>query len=152
MTTPDSGGTSDWTEADGRRLRTARRRAGQTQSHCAAQLRRLGADRASQASVSEWERGSSRPAAPASAAIARYCELNEPAPASDHANGGVDADSSPEGPGFDDLVRELSNEPLLGPHQLALVEALTARLRRGPPLSDDDEKARDWLVRILRVE
>lgn len=142
-------GDEDWTPADGRALKAARLAARETQDQCAAQLRRLGGLQISQGAVSEWERGSSKPRSAVVVVIREYCRRQGVGIPSSTADTVGNRES---GTAFDGLVREIAGEPLLGPKQLALVEALTTRLRRGPPLSDKDDAAREWLTRVLRVD
>ncbi|MCU1392861.1 MAG: hypothetical protein JWM34_1289 [Ilumatobacteraceae bacterium] len=50
---------------------------------------------------------------------------------------------------FDSAVRTVTDEPLLGPRQGALVDAMTARLRNGPPHSKADLAVFNALSRVL---
>jgi hypothetical protein len=50
---------------------------------------------------------------------------------------------------FAGLVRGLTDEPLLGPRQGALVDALIGRLAGGTPLSSEDSLAVTALMRVL---
>jgi len=125
---------------------------GETQAQCATQLHRLGGPPVSQGAVSEWERGATTPRPAAIAAIREYCRRQNVATSSAAIPSKQLLDAVEPGIGFEDLARDIVGEPLLGPKQLALVEALTTRLRRGPPLSDEDDSARQWLSRVLRVE
>ncbi|HZT64149.1 MAG TPA: hypothetical protein VFA11_00005 [Acidimicrobiales bacterium] len=51
--------------------------------------------------------------------------------------------------GFDNVVRRLTDEPLLGPRQGALVDAAIGRLSEGPALSDHDHAMLTEIMRIL---
>jgi hypothetical protein len=50
---------------------------------------------------------------------------------------------------FNGIVREITNEPLLGPRQGELVDTLTSRLSRGPQMSKDDLIIVKLLFKIL---
>ncbi len=138
-----SGGTR-WDRDAGRSLRAARSLAGHTQSQCAEALRSAGAPSGSQAAVSEWERGSSAPSAAAQEAVRHYMRQY-------HTAAGATAPEVPNGraDAFDGIAGRIAGEPLLGPRQAALVDALTARLRSGPAMSDADERTAASLVAVL---
>lgn len=136
-----------WGPPDRERLRVARGIHGHTQTACASRLRELGSGKADQTAVSRWERGhTAQPRPPALIAIRRYIDEvadKLPAPRSS------DAEIEPSGEGFESAVRDVTQEPLLGPRQAEFVDALIARLRSGPEMSDGDDRARIELLRIL---
>lgn len=134
----------EWLEVSGLRLKLAREKFRHTQTECARQLTQLGATRTSQTTVSEWERGQARPRGDAIAAIAQYCES-----AGVGLSGPALSRPFSEEPGFESVVHEVTGEPLLGPRQRAVVDAITARMHSGPPLSPDDMTALRWLRAVV---
>lgn len=152
-----------WREQDRTRLRETRIALGHSQRQAAEELLRLGAPSVTQATVSEWETGrTKRPSVDAIRAIRAYwLKLEEATDAPAGAPREADA-RGPESSGggdmaeaaasFEALVRVVTDEPLLGPQQAALVAALTTRLGNGPPLSDADDAARQWLANVLKLE
>jgi hypothetical protein len=50
---------------------------------------------------------------------------------------------------FEATVRDVTNEPLLGPRQAAFVDALIERLRTGPPMSDAEATTQEQLASLL---
>jgi hypothetical protein len=53
---------------------------------------------------------------------------------------------------FDLAMREVTQEPLLGPRQAAFVDALIERIRSGSAMTDVDNQARVDLMRVLGLE
>lgn len=53
---------------------------------------------------------------------------------------------------LDETTRDVTGEPLLGDRQGALVDAATARLDSGVPMSDADERVYLHQCRILRLD
>jgi len=54
-------------------------------------------------------------------------------------------------PDFAGMVLRLTDEPLLGPRQGALVDALIDRLRSGSPLSGEDQATVTSLMQVLGI-
>jgi hypothetical protein len=147
-----------WGERERARLRAALKYAGHTERECAEVLRsEFGMPEAKQENVSRWATGATRhPKRPEGllAYMDTYgpshdqegCGENPPAEAEQAApssvgqkadlNNQVDGDAA-----FDALAALAARQPLLGPEQRNLVEAITYRLRHGPPLTDADFKA-----------
>jgi hypothetical protein len=109
----------------------------------------LGAPPRSQASISRYLSGKQAVPVDTLHAISEYINTFEPESADDASSGGgADADKEPVSD-FAGMVRRLTDEPLLGPRQAALVDALIERLRSGPPLSADDSSVVAPLMRML---
>lgn len=134
-------------DALGERLHLARAGNHENQKECASTLKSLGAPRASQAAVSEWERGETLPSDAATIqAIRTYVEQYFTAAISMSATGLAEGEQSGS---FSDISRALSGEPLLTPRQGALMDAFMARLSLGPPLSEADLRAFKTTARFL---
>jgi transcriptional regulator with XRE-family HTH domain len=154
---PQSGrGTSDnrtkgWNENDGFRLRVARRSAGHTQMQCARELLTLGADSASQPTVSQWERGKIiKPTEANLSALRTYISMqDQPEPSGTTPLAEEEHWDSGPAKAFDAVARQISGEPLLTQRQGALVDAYIQRLQSGPPLSDADVRALKLLGSVL---
>lgn len=65
--------------------------------------------------------------------------------AHEQSSGGYDSDD------FDRLVQHTTGEPLLGPRQGALIDALTQRLGSGGPMNEHDLMTAAWLGKILNL-
>jgi hypothetical protein len=107
----------------------------------------------SQASMSRYLGGKQEMPVDLANAVSEYISIfdpDEPGAADD----GDATEGAAEEPAreFDGLVRGLTDEPLLGPRQGALVDALTTRLREGPPMSSDDTAALTAGMRILGLD
>lgn len=138
------------------RLAAARKAAGHTQAACANTLASLGAPGRSQASVSRYLAGKQSMPLDVAHAVSKYINMF---------SSGDSAEDDPEKAGaalqppprdepvgdFAGMVRRLTDEPLLGPRQGALVDSLTQRLATGPPLSDQDRGAFESLMHILGI-
>lgn len=139
-------GTMPSTDGVGQSLRRARRLHDHTQGACAEDLRRRGCI-ADQSAVSKWERGR-QPRGTSAAYIREYInEVNGGVPPGD-TSALVAADLDLDSP-FDAVVRQATDEPLLGPRQAEFVDAITERLRSGPPMTEADNAARAEQARIL---
>ena len=133
---------TDWSAEDGLRLASARRRRRHTQQECANELIRLGATNASQGSVSNWEVTRTGPTTEASlAAISEYCREG-----SDHTDARDATDASMT---FEDVVAQLVGAPPLTDRQSQLLDAVLARLEKGPPLSTEDGAALRFAAGVL---
>lgn len=133
------------------RLAAARDVAGHTQAQCVALLTsRFGAPARTQASMSRYLSGKQSMPVDIQQAVSEYINIfdpDEPADAGATAGGGpVEEEPAPD---FAGLVRRLTDEPLLGPRQGALVDTAIGRLRDGPPFSTEDQAVLDALMRIL---
>lgn len=53
--------------------------------------------------------------------------------------------------GFEGAITEITGTPPLGPRQAELVDALTERIRSGPPMSPADGEVSAWLSAVLGV-
>jgi len=137
-----------WDDAARSRLVATRRALGHAQGDLVEELQKFGAPATTQPTISAWETGRTRrPPEEFIAAIATYCQQ-----VPEHGRpGGGPASGSTGQDDFDDVMRGVTEEPLLGEHQRALVEAMTERLRHGPPLSSEDAEAARWLRATLRV-
>lgn len=136
-----SGQPGPWARGEQRRLRDAFRASGHTQERFAVSLMddhgHPGVP--SQASVSRWLSGRAAPRASSRPALAEYCAEWLP-----------DLDDAADVPaGWEALLRDVSGEPMLGPRQASLIDAMTSRFASGPPLSTDDRSAFLHLARIL---
>lgn len=137
------------------RLASAREVAGHTQAECATILAsRFGAPSRTQASMSRYLSGKQAMPVDIARAISEYINIFDPG---EPTEGGADADDDPPviddpAPEFAGLVRRLTDEPLLGPRQGALVDAATARLRDGPSFSSEDHSVLGALMRILGLD
>jgi len=145
---------TSWTESDRTAFAEAVGLHGHTQGECAERLRVLGATSADQSSVSKWATGRiQRPSASITAAIRKYIDespgdgMSRVLTVPSQAKVGRGEDDV-----FDESVRELTNEPLLGPRQAALVDAIIERLRSGSPMSEADNDARIAAARLLRLD
>lgn len=49
------------------------------------------------------------------------------------------------------LIEAISDEPILGPRQGALVDALVYRIKTGRTLTQADMTAAFWLAKVLRL-
>lgn len=141
---------SAWSQRDRDGLKLAMAALGHSQRACAERLRELGSTGANQSTVSKWISGDiARPQMKTVLAVRSYVEEAFPA--------GLPRSSQPEllddplaqAQQFDDTVRGITNEPLLGPRQGDLIDAVTVRLREGPAMSDSDERALNEQRRIL---
>jgi hypothetical protein len=83
-------------------------------------------------------------------AVSKYINVFDVPPRADPAEQPRDREGA--GPGFAGLVRQLTDEPLLGPRQAAVVDAVTERLRNGSPMSADDGAALTALMRLLGLD
>jgi transcriptional regulator with XRE-family HTH domain len=131
-----------WNERARGRLVAARRVLGHSQSDLALRLQELGAPALTQPTISAWESGRTHKPGPEYLdAIGRYCE--EAAVPEEEVEARTDE--------LEGVWRSITEEPLLGEMQRAVVEALTARLAAGPPLTPEDLQAAEWLQRTLRL-
>ena len=101
---------------------------------------------ATQSSVSKWVTGEiQKPRRPTVDAIRAYVAESERFV-------GGEADqaraASQDGAAFAAAVRDLADEPLLGPRQGAALDAVTERIRSGQPMSEADERVihHQWQV------
>jgi transcriptional regulator with XRE-family HTH domain len=112
----------------------------------------------SQETVSRWVSGhTKRPSREYLDPIRAYCESN--APELQRSRDAVSADRASEPKGgsedeaaFADLVRTITDEPLLGDRQANLIDALTERLANGPSLTAEDLDLARGVARTLNVE
>jgi hypothetical protein len=111
----------------------------------------FGAPTRSQASMSRYLSGKQRMPVDLLPAVTEYIRIfGNPESVGGDSHGdrpGAVGDDSPVG--FDSFVQRLTDEPLLGPRQGAVVDAFVGRLREGPPLSDQDHAALTDIMRIL---
>ena len=138
-----------WGEVERRALRAARRSLGHSQSKCVDALVALGAAAVPQATFSKWETGQiRRPPNDALPALTQYLQSYsaDPPDESGATNRSTSTDAEAQ---FDSVVRGITGEPLLGDLQRQLVEAIAFRLRNGPALSEEDERAHEWAARSL---
>jgi transcriptional regulator with XRE-family HTH domain len=159
---------SRWSEADGQRLSRARAHRGDNQTQCADALRALGAEAATQGTVSNWERGRTGPVASSTLdAIEVYCTvidgIKQPYDAVVDAtgmgqlrdDGGEDLNPDEGDTGdvaigdFNRIVAGLTGHRPLSERQSRLVDGLIQRLRDGPPMSQDDGSTARHLLRVL---
>ena len=127
----------EWDETAADRLRSAVFSAGHTQRQAIAELvedHGLAAPPA-QPTFSRWTTGRSVPAPEARASLASYIAA--------HCNTATDAPD----PVWSASVAELTGEPLLGPRQARLVDALTDRLLEGRDIGEPEERV---IVRLMR--
>jgi hypothetical protein len=98
--------------------------------------------------VSNWERGTVPRDEAIVQAIDQYCALLGDDSAADGSIplGDLDAEN---GGAFDDIVANLTGARPLSDRQSLFVEAMIERLRSGPPLSEEDGRARDHLAMVL---
>jgi hypothetical protein len=61
----------------------------------------------------------------------------------------VDEEQRGDEPVLAEMERTLSGEPLLGPRQAALVDAVVHRLATGCPMSQADQTAFCWCAKAL---
>lgn len=139
---------SGWAEDDTRAFAAAVNAAGHSQSEVAASLHEeFGLTTAPpQPTVHRWLTGSAPRSAAHRGAIRRYTQRYGPIRTSDTTDSTTDPDA------WDDRVAELSGEPLLGPRQGELVDAMTRRLGDGQPISEFDRAVFSDLVRILNLD
>lgn len=136
------------------RLAAARIAAGHTQAECAALLTsRFDAPLRSQASMSRYLSGKQRIPLDIADAVSKYINVFDTGETHE-AGGEHDDRGGAEVPAerFAGIVRRLTDEPLLGPRQGALVDAMIGRLRDGPPFSAEDAAAITATMRILGLE
>jgi transcriptional regulator with XRE-family HTH domain len=118
-------------------LRTARRAWQHSQKQCAQALSVLGAERVSQVTISEWERGLIHSPAPAAlAAIQAYVET---APAS--------TDEA-----WQATMNSLANQPMLSDLQSAFVLGVIKRVKKGPPLTIEDHVGLANTAKLIGLE
>jgi hypothetical protein len=87
-----------------------------------------------------------------SRAVSDYIGVFDPNEQSEAADASQDAPTEDgPGPDFAGMVRRLTDEPLLGPRQGALVDALIDRLRSGSPLSGEDKATVTSLMQVLGI-
>lgn len=137
------------------RLAAARAAAGHTQAECADLLTsRFGAPVRSQASISRYVSGKQQMPIDMARAVSQYIMIFEPdeAAGANDARAGSDGREEMPAQQFAGIVRRLTDEPLLGPRQGALVDAMIGRLRGGPPLSEQDAAALTAAMRILALD
>ena len=152
-----------WGPVERALFRRARELAGHTEVSCAEVLsRQFGASTASQANVSRWESGATkRPRCVP--ALHAYIDT--------YGQGGPQGKGAPEAPSrpaishiqdppvtrgaddseFERIASRAANEPLLGPAQSELVRGMSRRLRKGPPLSQEDRQVYEMQLDILGV-
>lgn len=138
-----------WRQEDRDALEWALGVLGDSQRECADALHELGAPGATQTSVSKWISGVIKKPRPKTiAAVRAYVDLARTAsPGSGTNAGAADNDEA-----FEETVRGITSEPLLGPRQADLVDALIARLRSGSAMTPADEAASSALQRFLGLE
>lgn len=139
-----------WTNQDRNALDWAMGVHGHSQGECADALREMGATGATQTSVSKWISG--KIAKPRSSTVAAVRAYVAQAQASSPA--GPEGQPTADDQAFAQTVSGLrsSREPVLGPRQADLVDALIARLRSGSPMSAEDEATSSALLRFLGIE
>lgn len=141
-----------WTAIDAAGLKAARRSRSHTQADCAAELERLGA-RASQGTVSRWERGTVTPSPVARSAIAEYRAAVEEEPTgggNGRLTGDLDADSNVAFDAeFEGLISEMTGSRPWSGRQAFFLDAIIRRIGSGPPLSAHDEAAIRLTMRFL---
>ncbi|MFN8049918.1 MAG: hypothetical protein U0Q22_00585 [Acidimicrobiales bacterium] len=146
-------GAQPWRDDDRRRFRAAQAALGHTQAECAEQLRALGAPSADQSSVSKWATGRiARPSPAIVNALHQYIALAPAGGGASTSRGSRAAHMQSDGleaDGFEDMVRGITDEPLLGPRQGDLVDALIERMRSGIPLSEPDLLVLGSLASVL---
>jgi len=131
---------------DGERLKRAREFRDHTQEDCVVWLHERGAHGVDQAALSKYEMPNGRtPRRPTASLLLAYIAEVEPNDTSTRADPGQESEE------FERVVRQATGDPLLGPRQGEFVDAITYRLRHGPPMSPDDTLARSDQMRILRL-
>lgn len=133
------------------RLAAARGAAGHTQQECASMLLdRFGAPPRSQASMSRYLSGKQEMPVDISQAASQYISTFNAAEDPEDSSPDAPANGDPVlGADFAGLVQQFTDEPLLGPRQGALLDAVVDRLRSGPPLSHEDLITITCVMRIL---
>lgn len=139
---------SGWGEDDTQAFRAAVNAAGHSEREVAASLHEaFGLTTAPpQPTVHRWLTGSVPRSAARRRAIRRYSQHYAPIRIGDT------ADSAPDPDAWNDRVAELSGEPLLGPRQGELIDAMTRRLGEGEPISEFDRAVFSDLIRILNLD
>lgn len=127
-----------WGPAVARQLRSARESAAHTQAQLAAALVTDFdlENQPTQGTVSRWLSGDAVPRSEQRGSLIRYIDTYAP----------TQQDTSER---WRDLVTIASDEPLLGPRQSDLIDALIQRLAAGPPLSIEDSRLAGALARRL---
>jgi hypothetical protein len=144
--------TARWATDDPDHLAHARELHAHSQEACAERLRELGSPGATQTSVSRWERRKIKPRQANAASIRRYIrEAEDEAADANHHDEVVLRLANDDGT-FQAAVREITDEPLLGPLQTDFVAAQIERLRTGPAMSQADDVARRDLMAVLRLQ
>jgi transcriptional regulator with XRE-family HTH domain len=132
------------------RLASARIAAGHTQLECAELLTsRFGEPDRSQASLSRYLSGKQEMPIDVVRAVSEYISIFDPDEPSGIGDTAADDVADKPAQEFAGLVRRLTDEPLLGPRQGALVDTAMSRLRDGPPFSSEDRAVLESLMRIL---
>jgi hypothetical protein len=116
---------------------------GQTQQRCIDDLvENYGAPRRSQSSMSRYLHGRQEPPSEVASAMRRY--LSD----ASEVDGGTTGDITGA---FAAVVQDVTGEPILGPRQGALLDAITTRIAAGPPMSASDLEAYGVAARDLRL-
>lgn len=146
-TVSDQGPPGGWGPYDTHELRKAVAAAGHTQEAFARALKAFGlASQPSQPTVSRWLRGGSTPTPQVRPALRKYRDAYLPG-VGDQVSDSVAADGPKER--WNEVLRDLSGEPMLGPRQAEYVDSITARIAKGPPMSAADAEALRIAAQVL---
>lgn len=110
---------------------------------------RFGAPPRSQASISRYLSGKQEMPVDFFQAVSEYINTFDAADSEDNSPDARAKADPVLGADFAGLVHQFTDEPLLGPRQGALLDAVIDRLRSGPPLSHEDFITITSVMRIL---